>query len=65
MVEENQGGVGAGNDFDDLVEFAFADEAGGIGSLAALDEGGSDGGSGGSGEFLKLCTTGREVEGGG
>jgi len=65
VVEENKRSVGGGNDFDNLVEFALADETRGIGPLAALDEGGGNGRTGGSGEFLKLRATGIEVEGGG
>jgi hypothetical protein len=65
VVEEDERGVGGGDDRNDLFELALADEAGGIGLLAALDESGGDGGTGGSGEFLELRTAGVEVEGGG
>ena len=64
MVEENKRRVGGSDDRNNLVEFALADEAGGIGPLAALDEGGGNGRTGGSGQFLELCTGGIEVEGG-
>ena len=43
VVEENERGVGGGHDLNNLVEFALADEAGGIGLLAALDESGGNG----------------------
>ena len=46
VVEENKRGVGGGHDANNLVEFALADEAGGIGLLAALDEGGGNGRTG-------------------
>jgi hypothetical protein len=46
VVEENKRGVRGGYDINDFVEFALADEAGGIGLLAALDEGGGDGRTG-------------------
>ena len=65
VIEEDERGVGAGNGADDLFEFALADEAGGIRPLAALDEGGGDGGAGGAGELLELGAAGLEVEGGG
>ena len=46
MVEENKRGVGRRYDRNNLVEFALADEACGIGLLATLDEGGGDGRTG-------------------
>ena len=46
MVEENKRRVGGGHNLNNFVEFALADEAGGIGLLAALDEGGGDGRTG-------------------
>lgn len=46
MVEENKRGVGGGDDLNNFVEFALADETGGIGPLAALDEGGGNGRTG-------------------
>jgi hypothetical protein len=64
VVEQNKRGVGGRDDLNNFVEFALADEAGGIWPLAALDEGGGDGRTGGSSEFLELCTAGIEVEGG-
>ena len=38
MIEEDKRGVGAGHNANNFLEFALADEAGGIGPLAALDE---------------------------
>ena len=46
MVEENKRCVGAGHSAHNFVEFALADEAGGIGLLAALDERGGNGRTG-------------------
>jgi len=63
VVEEDQRGVGAGDDGDDLVELALADEAGWIGLLAALDERRGDGRASGTGEFLELGAGGGEVDG--
>jgi hypothetical protein len=65
MVEENNRRVGGGHNVNNFVEFALADKARGIGPLAALDEGGGNGRTGRSGEFLELCAVGVEVEGGG
>ena len=42
MVEENKRRVGAGHNANNFVEFALADEAGRIGLLTPLDEGGGD-----------------------
>ena len=42
MVEEHQRRVGAGYDLNNFVEFALTHEAGGIGLLATLDEGGAE-----------------------
>ena len=46
MVEESKRRVGAGHNINNFVEFALADETGGIGPLAALDEGGGNGRTG-------------------
>ncbi len=46
MVEENKRRVGGGHNVNNFVEFALADEARGIGPLAALDEGGGNGSTG-------------------
>ena len=46
MVEENKRRVCAGHNVNNFVEFALADEARGIGPLAALDEGGGNGRTG-------------------
>jgi hypothetical protein len=46
VVKENQRRVGRGDDRNDFVEFALADEAGWVGLLAALDESGGDGRTG-------------------
>jgi hypothetical protein len=43
VVEENKRGVGGSDDLNNFIEFALADEAGGIGPLAALDERGGNG----------------------
>ena len=64
MVEENQRGVGGGHGRNNFIQFSLADEARGIGPLAALDEGGGNGRTGGSGEFLELRAAGVEVEAG-
>ena len=46
MVEENKRRVCAGHNVNNFVEFALTDQAGGIGPLAALDEGGGNGRTG-------------------
>ncbi len=46
MIEEDKRRIGRSYDFNNFVEFALADEAGGIGLLAALDKGGGDGRTG-------------------
>ena len=46
MVEENKRRVGGGYNLNNFVEFAVADEAGGIWLLTPLDEGSSDGRAG-------------------
>jgi len=46
VVEENKRRLGAGHNANNFVEFALADEAGGIGLLTPLDEGGGDGRTG-------------------
>ena len=46
MVEENKRRVGGGYNVNNFVEFALADETGGIGPLVALDEGGGNGRTG-------------------
>jgi hypothetical protein len=46
VIEEYKRRVGTGHDANNLVEFALADEAGGIGPLAALDERGGNGRAG-------------------
>src|SRR6202011_1567119 len=46
VVEENQRGVGGGHSSNNFIEFSLADEARGIGLLAALDEGGGNGRTG-------------------
>jgi hypothetical protein len=46
VIEENKRRIGAGHNADNFVEFALADETGGIGPLAALDEGGGNSSTG-------------------
>jgi hypothetical protein len=46
VVEENKRRVGGGHDLNNFVELTLADEAGGIGLLAALDEGSGNGRTG-------------------
>jgi hypothetical protein len=46
VIEENKRRVGGGDDLNNFVEFALADQAEGIGFLATLDEGGGNGRSG-------------------
>ena len=46
MIEENKRRVSGRDGLNNFVEFALADEAGGIWPLAALDEGGGDGRTG-------------------
>ena len=62
VVEEHQRRVCAGYHGDNLFKFAFADEAGRIGSLTALDESGGDGGAGGPSELFELGTACVEIE---
>ena len=63
MVEENKRRVGAGNDGNNFVEFALADETGRIWLLSTLDESGGDGRTGRSGELFELRAAGIEIEG--
>jgi hypothetical protein len=63
VVEENKRRVGARHNPNNLVEFALPDEGGGIGTLAALDEGGGNRGTRRSGELFKLSAAGIEIEG--
>ncbi len=46
VIEEDEGCVGGGHDFNDLVEFALADKARRVGLLAALNESGGNGRAG-------------------
>jgi hypothetical protein len=43
VIEENKRGVGRVDDLNNFVELALANETGGIGLLAALNEGGGNG----------------------
>jgi hypothetical protein len=43
VIEENEAGAGGGDGGDDFVELAAADQGGGIGAAAALDQDGGDG----------------------
>ena len=64
VIEQDERRVGAGDGADDFFDFAFADEARGVGFLPALDERGDDGGTGRAGELFELGAAGGEVEGG-
>jgi hypothetical protein len=46
VIEEDKRRIGAGHNANNFFEFALADEAGGIGLLTPLDEGGGDGRTG-------------------
>jgi len=65
VVEQDKRGVGRSDDLDNLIEFALAYKDGGIGLLAALDEGCGNSRAGRPGELLELGAAGVEVEGGG
>jgi hypothetical protein len=54
VIEENEIGVGGGDDGCDLLDFAGADECGGIGARAALNEFGSDLATGAQEQLAKL-----------
>jgi hypothetical protein len=54
VIEENEIGFGGGGDGGDLLDFAGADECGGIGARAALDELGSHLATGAQQQLAKL-----------
>jgi len=54
VIEENQIGLRRGGDGSDLFDFSGADERGGIGTRAALDEFGSHLATGAQEQFAKL-----------
>jgi hypothetical protein len=62
VVEQNQRRVGVGHNANNLFKLALADQARGIGLLAALDNRSGNGRAGGSGEFLEFGTARLEID---